>query len=66
MSLFLVLFKLIHTPITLEPTVTVPEAEIEAVFVPAGFEGPVVAAPFEEPEFVQDSENGKTAVLVIW
>jgi hypothetical protein len=51
MSLFLVLFKLIHTPITLEPTVTVPESEIEAVFVPAGFEGPVVAAPFDEPVF---------------
>ena len=51
MSLFLVIFKLIHTPITLEPTVQVPEAEIEAVFVPAGFVGPVVAAPFDEAVF---------------
>lgn len=51
MSLFLVLFKLIHTPITLEPTVLVPEAEIEAIFVPAGYSGPVVAAPFSEEVF---------------
>ena len=27
------------------------EAEFEAVFVPAGFEGPVVAAPFDESAF---------------
>ena len=31
--------------------VEVAEAEVEAVFVPAGFEGPVVAAPFDESAF---------------
>lgn len=31
--------------------VEVAEAEVEAVFVPAGFEGPVVAAPFEGSAF---------------
>jgi hypothetical protein len=51
MSLFLVLFKLIHTPVSLEPTVEVPAAEIEAVFVPAGYTGPIVAAPFSEAAF---------------
>ena len=51
MSLFLVLFKLIHTPISLEPTVDVQFGEIEAIFVPAGYTGPVVAAPFSEEVF---------------
>jgi hypothetical protein len=46
MNLFLILFKLINTPLPLEATVEVPEAEIEAVFVPAGHFGPIVAAPF--------------------
>jgi hypothetical protein len=46
MSLFLVLFKLFNTQVVLEPIVEVPEAEIEAVFVPAGHVGPIVAAPF--------------------
>ncbi len=31
--------------------VEVVEAEFEAVFVPAGVEGPIVAAPFDEAAF---------------
>jgi hypothetical protein len=31
--------------------VEVVEAEIEAVFVPAGYEGPIVAAPLDEAAF---------------
>ena len=31
--------------------VEVVEAEIEAVFVPAGYEGPIVAAPLDEASF---------------
>jgi hypothetical protein len=51
MNLFLVLFKLLNTQVVLEPIVVVPEAEIEAVFVPAGYTGPIVAAPFGEAAF---------------
>ena len=31
--------------------VEVAEAEVEAVFVPAGYEGPIVAAPLDEVVF---------------
>ncbi len=31
--------------------VEVAEAEVEAVFVPAGHEGPIVAVPFDEAAF---------------
>lgn len=31
--------------------VQVAEAEVEAVFVPAGHEGPIVAVPFDEAAF---------------
>lgn len=31
--------------------VVVETAEIEAVFVPAGYEGPIVAAPWDESAF---------------
>jgi len=34
-----------------EGQVEVPQAEVEAVFVPAGVEGPIVAAPFDEVVF---------------
>ena len=51
MPLFLVLFKLIHTPVALDPDVEVPAGEIEAIFIPAGYTGPVVAAPFNEEVF---------------
>ena len=38
--------------ITVRPAqVEVVEAEIEAVFVPAGYEGPIVAAPLDEVAF---------------
>ena len=31
--------------------VEVPQAEIEAVYLPAGYEGPIVAAPLDEAVF---------------
>jgi hypothetical protein len=34
-----------------EAAVVVPEAEVEAVFVPQGHRGPVVAVPFDEAVF---------------
>jgi len=51
MALFALLIKLISTPLTPMAQVETPTAEIEAVFVPAGFEGPIVAAPFNEIVF---------------
>jgi hypothetical protein len=34
-----------------EAQVEVEEAEVEAVFVPGGHEGPIVAVPFDEAAF---------------
>ena len=47
-ALLVTLFSGLNEP---TPQVTVPTAEIEGVFVPAGFEGPIVAAPFTESAF---------------
>jgi hypothetical protein len=51
MVLFALLIKLINIPVAPMAQVETPIAEIEAVFVPAGFEGPIVAAPFNEIVF---------------
>ena len=51
MALFALLIKLISTPLTPMAQVETPTAEMEAFYVPAGFEGPVVAAPFTEIVF---------------
>ena len=50
MALFTLLIKLINIPAPIAQVET-PTAEMEAVFVPAGFEGPIVAAPFNEIVF---------------
>lgn len=50
MALFTLLISLFTTP---QPNghVEIPAAEIEGVFVPAGYTGPIVAAPFTESAF---------------
>ena len=48
MALITLLIGLITTPIHLDAQVEVAEAEIEGIFVPAGYTGPIVAAPFTE------------------
>ena len=52
------MIALILTFITQLNSITIPvaqvevaEAEVEAVFVPAGHEGPIVAVPFDEAAF---------------
>lgn len=51
MALFTLLIKLINIPVAPMAQVETPTAEMEAVFVPAGFVGPIVAAPFNEIVF---------------
>jgi hypothetical protein len=46
----LLLALLISTPLNI-PRAQVAVGAPEAVFVPAGWSGPVVAAPFDEPAF---------------
>lgn len=50
MALFTLLISLFTNP---QPNghVEIPTAEIEGVFVPAGYTGPIVAAPFTESAF---------------
>ena len=45
---FITQLNITSTPVA---QVEVAEAEIEAVFVPAGYEGPIVAAPLDEASF---------------
>jgi hypothetical protein len=45
---FITQLNITATPVAL---VEVAEAEVEAVFVPAGHEGPIVAVPFDEAAF---------------
>ena len=51
MALFTLLISLFST--TLQPNghVEIPTSEIEGIFVPAGYTGPIVAAPFTESAF---------------
>jgi len=51
MAFITLLISLITTPIHLDAQVEVAEAEIEVIFVPAGYTGPIVAAPFTESVF---------------
>ena len=51
MALFALLIKLITTPNHPVAQVEVPEAEVEGIYLPAGFTGPIVAAPFTESAF---------------
>ena len=45
------LLALVVAPTAHVPVAQVQAGQVEAVFVPAGFEGPVVAAPFDESAF---------------
>ena len=45
---FITQLNITSTPVA---QVEVAEAEVEAVFVPAGHEGPIVAVPFDEAAF---------------
>ena len=51
MALFALLIKLISTPIQTAAHVEVLEAEVEGIYLPAGYTGPIVAAPFTESAF---------------
>ena len=51
MAFITLLINLITTPLQPEAQVEVAEAEIEGIFVPAGYTGPIVAAPFTESAF---------------
>ncbi len=51
MALFALLIKLINIPMVPTAQVETPTSEMEAYYVPAGFEGPIVAAPFNEIVF---------------
>ena len=51
MALITLLVNLFIQPILPQAQVEIPISEMEAVFVPAGFEGPIVAAPFNEIVF---------------
>jgi hypothetical protein len=53
LTIFLSLISLFNGTGTtqVEAQVEVPQAEVEAVFVPADWSGPVVAAPFDEVVF---------------
>lgn len=51
MALFALLIKLFASPVGPVAQVEPLEAEIEGIFVPAGFTGPIVAAPFTESAF---------------
>jgi len=47
-ALLISIFNSVNEPVAqVEPL----EAEIEGIFVPAGFTGPIVAAPFTESAF---------------
>ena len=45
------LLALFVTPVAHVPVAQVEAGQVEAVFVPAGWTGPIVAAPFGEPAF---------------
>ena len=51
MALFTLLINLINIPAAPMAQVETPTSEMEAVFVPAGYTGPIVAAPFTESAF---------------
>jgi hypothetical protein len=51
MTLISLLITLFTTPLQPEAHVEVAESEIEGIFIPAGFTGPIVAAPFTESAF---------------
>lgn len=51
MALFALLIKLFTSPLQPEAHVEVAESEVEVIFVPAGYTGPIVAAPFTETVF---------------
>jgi len=51
MTLFALLIAIVNAPTLPEVTVQTPPGEIEGVFVPAGYTGPIVAAPFTESAF---------------
>jgi len=46
MAFITLLISLFTQPALPQAQVETPTSEMEAVFVPAGFEGPIVAAPF--------------------
>lgn len=51
MALFTLLVNLFIQPSLPQAQVETPTSEMEAYYVPAGFEGPIVAAPFTEIVF---------------
>jgi hypothetical protein len=51
MTFITLLINLFATPIHPDAQVEVTESEIEGIFVPAGYTGPIVAAPFTESAF---------------
>lgn len=51
MALFALLIKFFTSPLQPEAHVEVAESEVEVIFVPAGYTGPIVAAPFTETVF---------------
>lgn len=51
MAFITLLISLITTPIHPDAQVEVTESEIEGIFIPAGYTGPIVAAPFTESAF---------------
>jgi hypothetical protein len=51
----LLLTLLLSTPLNI-PQAKITVGTPEAVFVPAGWSGPVVAAPFDEPAFEVNGE----------
>lgn len=51
MALFTLLITLFSTPLQPNGHVEILTSEIEGVFVPAGYTGPIVAAPFTESAF---------------
>ena len=51
LTIFLSLITQLNDTVPLPAQVEVAEIEVEAVFVPADWTGPVVAAPFDETVF---------------
>ena len=51
LTILLSLITIFNGTSQVEGQVEVPQAEVEAVFVPADWTGPVVAAPFDEVVF---------------
>ena len=50
-ALILAFITQLNITVTPVAQVEVADAEVEAVFVPAGHEGPIVAVPFDESAF---------------